>query len=105
MSRLNNSAPPVEVAMKTYSLGLVAREVGLSEKSVLMYVAEGMVAPSAAASAGETVFDDDALCVLRRIVFLTEVRQVNLSGLRVIMSLHKEVETLRETVRFYQSQL
>lgn len=99
-----NQMPLVEVEVRTYRLAVVAEEVGLSEQSVLKYVEEGLVTPSESAGAGEALFDDDAIRVLRRIVFLTEVEHVNLAGLRMILSLHREVEALRETVRFYQNQ-
>jgi len=101
---MTDSEPPYEEAAgpSKYSLAGAAALAGMTERTVLVYVREGLVRTVTSSVAAAPEFDDDAIRLLRRIVYLREVEQVNMTGIRMILSLHREVEALRETVRFYR---
>ena len=101
MTDLDSFSEPDEIEFEVHTLATAAELVGMSEQAVLVYVREGLVRTSSSDDK-EPRFDDDAIQILRRVAYLREVEQVNSTGIRMILSLHQEVESLREIVRFYQ---
>lgn len=103
MTELEFSAAPVEVSVRTYTLPGAAREVGISEHHIHVYIEEGFVEVQKVQGSDVWLLDDNAIQLLRRIEYLREVEHVNMAGLRLIFSLHQEVEELRAEVRRYSS--
>jgi DNA-binding transcriptional MerR regulator len=81
-----------------YTIELCARITGLSRETVVHYREQGFIRPLSAAA--DTVrFGDEALRTLRRIEHLRETYGVNDSGLRLILALLEEVESLRDSLQ------
>lgn len=79
----------------TYSLEIVAEITGISSQTILLYQEQGLLHPVA----NTTHFDDDSLHTLRRIEHLKQVFEPNLSGIRLILGLMDEVDTLKSSLR------
>ena len=75
---------------QTYSLQVAARLTGLNEDTILLYQEQGFIR---CANTGH--YDDDALRTLRRIEHLREACGVNDQGVKLILRLMDEIETLR----------
>jgi len=86
---MNSENDPEETA--TYSLELVAEITGVSSQTILHYQEHGLLP--------QAVFDDEALHTLRRIDYLQTTCEANLSGLRLILDLLDQVESLRTELR------
>ncbi len=70
---------------------MVAEISGVSSQTILRYQEQGLL-PSAG-------FDDEALHSLRRIDYLHRTFETNITGLRLILDLLDQVESLRTELR------
>jgi len=86
---MNAENDPAEPA--TYSLDMIAEITGVSSQTILNYQEQGLLPPAG--------FDDEALHTLRRIDYLRSTCETNLSGIRLILDLLDQVETLRTELR------
>ena len=77
-----------------YSIEVVAELAGVDAGTVLRYQEQGFLRP-----AGAAAFDAGSLRQLRRIEHLRATCGVNDAGLKLILSLLEEVESLREAQR------
>jgi MerR family transcriptional regulator, heat shock protein HspR len=96
---------PVEhSAHATYTIEAIANLAQIPRRLIVLYYKHGLVAPASESPDAGWYFDDQAIHVVRRIQYLRTECGVNLEGIKLIMSLTKEVERLREEVRFFQQQ-
>lgn len=80
------SKPPVQIA-------------GVS-RAVLVAYCESGVLPVSPAKLDLCAGDDEMIRTIRRIEYLREHHGINLAGIRIIAELMREVERLREELRF-----
>ncbi len=73
-----------------YTLEILARITGASTQTIVQYQEYGLI---------HSQFDDETVRALRRIEHLRETFEMNLGGLKLIISLLNEVEQLREERR------
>lgn len=77
-----------------YTLEILSELSGVSTQTILLYQEQGMIHSGAAGD-----FDDEALLCLRRIEHLRDSCGVNLTGLKLLLSLLSEVDDLRAALR------
>ena len=77
-------------APQPYTLEILAEITGISTRTLIQYQEHGLIRPD---------YDDETLRALRRVEHLRETCEVNLSGLRLILSLMEEIEQLRAELR------
>jgi DNA-binding transcriptional MerR regulator len=82
-----------------YSLEAIAELTGLPSRTILHYREAGLITAAGGSGPGESRFDDEALRTLRRIEHLTATCGMNTAGLRLLLSLTKELERLRDELR------
>ncbi len=80
-----------------YSIEMVEQITHLSRERILLYFQHGLVEPVAK---DEPAFDEQAIHQLRRLDHLRSEYEMNQEGLRMVANLLREVERLREEVRF-----
>jgi DNA-binding transcriptional MerR regulator len=73
-----------------YTLEILAGITGISTQTIVHYQEHGLIHPQ---------FDDETVRALRRIEHLRETFEMNLGGLKLIISLLDEVEQLRDERR------
>lgn len=78
----------------------VTRIPGVS-RAVLIAYCESGVLPVPPDKLEECELDDEMIRTIRRIEFLREHHGINLAGIRIISELMREVERLREELRFH----
>jgi DNA-binding transcriptional MerR regulator len=83
-----------------YSIEMVAEITHTPRHLIAVYCRHGLVAPIGEPESSGWQFDDDAIHKLRRLEFLREKYGMNLSGLRIVSDLLRDVERLREELRF-----
>jgi DNA-binding transcriptional MerR regulator len=84
----------------TYSLEDAARLSNVHPELLRYYCRLGLLGEGRAQPGVEPVFDDDALCELRRFEHYRRHHRVDRQTLRLICSLQREVERLRAELRF-----
>ena len=82
-----------------YTIETVVRMTHTPRRQIAVYCRHGLISPVAAPEREGWLFDLESIRALRRIEKLRTVYGVNLTGLRVIMELLREVEQLREEAR------
>ncbi len=85
-----------------YNLDAVARLTGVPRRTILVYCNSGLVEPVQSEDSGAWHFDDAGIHRIRDIDFLRRQHGINLTGLKMIYELTREVERLREELRFFQ---
>lgn len=83
----------------SYSIEVIASLAGTEIKTVVHYVEIGLIAAVASAAPDDSLFDAESLRRLRRIEHLRATCGVNDAGLKLILDLLHEVESLREERR------
>lgn len=75
-----------------YSIGVVARMLGISQQTIRQYEERGLITPKR--SSGNTrLFTDEDVEILKMIQHLTQELGVNLAGAELIIKLNKELRT------------
>lgn len=82
-----------------YSLETVAHLTGASRRGILVYCRSGLVRPSVEPDTGPMAFDDEAIYLIRRAEYLRNIHGINLTGVRIIIDLMREVHRLRDEMR------
>lgn len=96
---------PVEHSMSAvYTIEAIADLAQVPRRLIVLYYKHGLVVPAEKSPDSGWYFDDRAIHVLRRIEYLRRACGMNLTGVKLMMNLMKEVERLREEVRFFQRQ-
>jgi DNA-binding transcriptional MerR regulator len=79
----------------------VAAEITHTPRHLIaVYCRHGLVAPVGEPEDSGWTFDDEAIHKLRRLEFLRAQYGMNLSGLQLVSELLRDVERLRDEVRF-----
>jgi DNA-binding transcriptional MerR regulator len=81
-----------------HTLDSAARLAQLPRHTVLVYIKEGLLSPLTERGGGY-YFDDEMIRTLRWLGHLHEHHGINLTGIRMIVDLLREVDRLREEVR------
>ena len=89
---MNPSSPNFSEEQATYTLDIVAELTGVSSQTILHYQEQGLLH-----SAGE--FDDETIHALRRIEHLRNTSEANLIGIKLILDLLDEVDSLKAALR------
>ena len=82
-----------------YTLDVVASVSGISSRTVLHYHEQGLIRPVTEDESGGGRFDDETVHRLRRIEHLRSTYGMELSALKLTLSLMDEVECLRSELR------
>jgi DNA-binding transcriptional MerR regulator len=77
-------------AKQPYTLEILAQVTGISTRTLIQYQEQGLINPD---------YDDETIRSIRRFEHLRETCEVNLSGLKLILSLMGEIEQLRADLR------
>jgi DNA-binding transcriptional MerR regulator len=77
-------------AKQPYTLEILAQVTGISTRTLIQYQEQGLINPD---------YDDETIRSIRRFEHLRETCEVNLSGLKLILSLMDEIEQLRADLR------
>ena len=77
-------------AKQPYTLEILAQVTGISTRTLIRYQEQGLINPD---------YDDETIRSIRRFEHLRETCEVNLSGLKLILSLIEEIEQLRADLR------
>jgi DNA-binding transcriptional MerR regulator len=84
-----------------YTIDATAHLVGVPRRTILVYCKHQLLSPVISrTNGGGYCFDRDGVHALRRIEALRAVCGDDLSGIKIILDLTKEVERLRSVVRF-----
>ena len=83
-----------------YTIDATAHLVGVPRRTILVYCKHQLLSPAINRTNGGYCFDRDGVHALRRIEALRAVCGDDLSGIKIILDLTKEVERLRSVVRF-----
>jgi len=89
-----------EAAPTTYSLDVAAGLAGIHPEMLRYYCRLGLFGESPVGPGTELIFDDDALCKLRRFENYRRNHGMNRKTLRLIFSLFRDIEILQTELRF-----
>ena len=85
-------------ASSVYPIETVATLVQVPRRHIVVYFKYGLVCPVIDPTCGGWWFDDEAIRALRRIEYLRADCGINLTGIKLIMDLTKELELLRQEI-------
>jgi len=85
-----------------YPIDVAARLARVPRRLIAVYYKYGLVASVADPEPGGLYFGDDSIRALRRIEYLRTTCGLNVAGIKLLLDLIREVEHLREEVRFLQ---
>jgi DNA-binding transcriptional MerR regulator len=108
MNMFNDSAQSHSTALQpfepgansVYPIETVVLLVAVPRRHIAVYFKYGLVSPVVDPKYGGWWFDGEAIRTLRRIEYLRDDCGINLTGIKLIMELTKEVELLRQKVHF-----
>ena len=83
-----------------YTIDATAHLVGVPRRSILVYCKHQLLSPVINGRDGGYCFDRDGVHALRRIEALRAICGDNLSGIKIILDLTKELERLNSIVSF-----
>ena len=83
-----------------YPVDAAAYLAGVSRRVLLLYCRTGLIHPSEDAPNGALMFDTSAIHAVRRAEALRASHGISISGVRIIFDLLREVDELRQEVRF-----
>jgi len=83
-----------------YTIDATAHLVGVPRRTILVYCKHQLLSPVINGRDGGYCFDRDGVRALRRIEALRAVCGDDLSGIKIILDLTKELERLHSVVRF-----
>ena len=93
---------PVEAAPAPYSLEMAARLTGVHADLLQHYCRIGLLGAARIRPDAALVFDDHVLYEVRRIEHLRRHEGVNLRALTLVCNLLRELEQLRNELRFHR---
>ena len=83
-----------------YSIEAAAHLARVERHRILVYCKQGLVSTVSAPEHDGYRFNDEAIRALRQIEYLQTEQGINFAGTRLILELLREVERLRNEVRF-----
>jgi len=89
-----------EAAPTSYSLETAARLAGVHPEMLRYYCRIGLIGEARGEVDAEPVFDDNAVCELRRFEHYRRQHGLNRRTLRLIFDLRREVQRLQAELRF-----
>jgi DNA-binding transcriptional MerR regulator len=112
MNMFDNSAKSLGTALQpfepaansVYPIETVATFAQVPRRHIAVYFKYGLVSPAIDPMYGGWWFNDEAIRTLRRIEYLRGGCGINLTGIKLIMELTKEVELLRQELHFLNRQ-
>ena len=90
---------PLSESDAAYTLDVVAIVSGVSSQTILHYHEQGLIRPVTEDESGGGRFDDETVHRLRRIEHLRSTYGMELSALKLTLSLMDEVERLQGNLR------
>jgi hypothetical protein len=87
-----------------YTIEAVVHITQTPRHLIAVYCHHGLISPLAPPERDGWQFDDEAIRELRRIERLRAEFGLELPALRLVVELHREIERLREEVRFLRNQ-
>jgi DNA-binding transcriptional MerR regulator len=87
-------------ARSVYTIEAASSLAQVPRRVIVVYFKHGLVSPVTDPMCGGWYFNDEAIRILRRIEYLRTACGINLVGIKLILDLLKEVEQLRDEVRF-----
>ena len=88
------------VAEEVYSIEAVVHLTQTPRHLIAVYCRHGLIAPIAPPERGGWLFDDEAIRELRHLQRLRDELRLELPALCVVVEMRREIEQLREEVRF-----
>ena len=85
-------------ASSVYPIETVATLVQVPRRHIVIYFKYRLVSPVIDPTCGGWWFDDEGIRALRRIEYLRADCGINLTGIKLIMDLTKELELLRQEI-------
>ena len=85
---------------RLYSLDAAAYLTGVSRRAVLLYCRSGLIQPRVEPNYGSLLFDDDAIRTIRQAETFRVQSGSSVGGVRLVFELMREVESLRQELRF-----
>lgn len=85
---------------RLYTVESAAYLAGVSRRAFLVYCRSGLFEASPDPENGALQFDDEAIAIVRRAEQLRQQHRMDVSGVRLVFDLLREVEVLREELRF-----
>lgn len=79
-----------------YTIGVVARLLGISPQSLRQFEREGLVAPTRTEN-NIRLYSQNELIVLRRICELVKIEGVNIAGVRAVLRIERTYGVLERT--------
>jgi len=79
-----------------YSIDAVQQLLHVPRRRIVVYYKHGLISPVVDPECGGYFFNDEAIRALRRIEYLHEKQGVNLTGIKIILDLMKELESLQD---------
>lgn len=86
-----------------YSLDRVSQILDVSRRWIALCARHGLIVPMFDPMVGGWFFDAAAIQTLRRIEYLRAIHRLDMLGLKLVLELLREVETLRAEVGFLRS--
>jgi DNA-binding transcriptional MerR regulator len=83
-----------------YPLEVAAHLTGVSRRTILIYCRSGLICPVEPPEQSPMQFDEHAIYRIRRIEYLRTAHGINLAGIKMIFELLRDIEDLREEIRF-----
>jgi DNA-binding transcriptional MerR regulator len=83
-----------------YTIEETARLTQVPRHRIAIYYRYGLVSPTTDPDADGWFFNDEAIRILRRIEYLRAACGLNVAGIKLVLELMREVDTLTEEVRF-----
>ena len=85
-----------------YSLDAVAYLTGLSRRAILLYCRSGLIQPAVEPRYGSLLFDETAIRNVRQAEKLRDRGALSRTGVTLLFNLLREVDALRQELRFYR---
>src|SRR5712671_3360497 len=87
-----------------YTIEAVEHLVRVPRRMIAVYCKHGLLSPVVDPAFGGYYFNDEAIRTLRRIEYLRADCGINLGGIKMILRLTNEVESLRADISFLRRQ-
>lgn len=85
-----------------YTLETVSHLTATSRRMILHYLHKGLIRPARNIEKHGILFDDDTVYKIRRMEELRVIHEISLSGIKMIMNLIEEVDSLKSELRFWR---
>jgi DNA-binding transcriptional MerR regulator len=84
----------------SYTLEAVCQMTGIARRDLLIYCRSGLIKPLTSGDREPMTFGEESIYLIRRIEYLRTAHGVNIAGIRIVFHLLRELERLRDEIRF-----